>query len=28
VVQGDLAADWISVAQAFAGAPGPGRPPA
>src|SRR5665213_1206225 len=27
VVQGDLAADWISVAQAFAGAPGPGRPP-
>jgi uncharacterized protein (TIGR03084 family) len=28
VVQGDLATDWISVAQAFAGAPGPGRPPA
>ena len=28
VVEGDLAADWISVAQAFAGAPGPGRPPA
>lgn len=28
VVQGNLATDWISVAQAFAGAPGPGRPPA
>ena len=28
VVEGDLAADWISVAQAFAGPPGPGRPPA
>ena len=26
-VDGDLAADWISVAQAFAGPPGPGRPP-
>ena len=26
-VVGDLAADWISVAQAFAGPPGPGRPP-
>jgi uncharacterized protein (TIGR03084 family) len=28
VVEGDLAEDWISVAQAFAGPPGPGRPPA
>jgi uncharacterized protein (TIGR03084 family) len=28
VVDGDLAVDWMSVAQAFAGAPGPGRPPA
>jgi len=27
VVEGDLARDWISVAQAFAGPPGPGRPP-
>jgi uncharacterized protein (TIGR03084 family) len=27
VVVGDLAQDWISVAQAFAGPPGPGRPP-
>ena len=28
VVEGSLAEDWISVAQAFAGPPGPGRPPA
>jgi len=28
VVEGDLATDWISVAQAFAGGPGPGRQPA
>jgi uncharacterized protein (TIGR03084 family) len=28
VVEGALAEDWISVAQAFAGPPGPGRPPA
>ncbi len=28
VVSGALAEDWMSVAQAFAGAPGPGRPPA
>jgi uncharacterized protein (TIGR03084 family) len=27
VVDGDLASDWRSVAQAFAGPPGPGRPP-
>ena len=27
VVEGDPAADWMSVAQAFAGPPGPGRPP-
>ena len=27
VVHGDLALDWLSVAQAFAGPPGPGRPP-
>jgi hypothetical protein len=27
VVDGDLASDWMSVAQAFAGPPGPGRPP-
>ena len=27
-VEGELAEDWISVAQAFAGPPGPGRPPA
>ena len=26
VVTGDLARDWMSVAQAFAGAAGPGRP--
>ncbi len=26
-VEGDLALDWISIAQAFAGPPGPGRPP-
>jgi uncharacterized protein (TIGR03084 family) len=26
-VDGDLAIDWISIAQAFAGPPGPGRPP-
>jgi uncharacterized protein (TIGR03084 family) len=28
VVDGDLASDWMSVAQAFAGPPGPGRPAA
>lgn len=28
VVDGALAEDWMSVAQAFAGPPGPGRPPA
>ena len=28
VVTGDLAIDWMSVAQAFAGPAGPGRPPA
>jgi uncharacterized protein (TIGR03084 family) len=28
VVEGALAEEWISVAQAFAGPPGPGRPPA
>ena len=28
VVVGGLAEDWVSVAQAFAGPPGPGRPPA
>jgi uncharacterized protein (TIGR03084 family) len=28
VVSGELADDWMSVAQAFAGPPGPGRPPA
>ena len=28
VAEGGLAADWLSVAQAFAGPPGPGRPPA
>jgi len=28
VVTGALAEDWMSVAQAFAGPPGPGRPPA
>jgi uncharacterized protein (TIGR03084 family) len=27
VVRGELAKDWMSVAQAFAGPPGPGRPP-
>ncbi|HZM57157.1 MAG TPA: hypothetical protein VFC03_19245 [Acidimicrobiales bacterium] len=27
VVRGDSAVDWMSVAQAFAGPPGPGRPP-
>ena len=27
-VVGDLAVDWMSVAQAFAGPPGPGRAPA
>jgi uncharacterized protein (TIGR03084 family) len=27
VVGGDTGADWLSVAQAFAGPPGPGRPP-
>ena len=26
-VEGDLALDWVSIAQAFAGPPGPGRPP-
>lgn len=26
--QGPVAAEWLSIAQAFAGAPGPGRPPA
>lgn len=28
VVTGDRAVEWMSVAQAFAGPPGPGRPPA
>jgi len=27
VVTGALAEDWMSIAQAFAGPPGPGRPP-
>jgi hypothetical protein len=27
VVSGPVAAQWISIAQAFAGAPGTGRPP-
>ncbi|HXW88112.1 MAG TPA: TIGR03084 family metal-binding protein, partial [Streptosporangiaceae bacterium] len=27
VAEGSLARQWISIAQAFAGAPGPGRPP-
>ncbi len=27
VVEGDPAAEWMSLAQAFAGPPGPGRPP-
>ncbi|HUY67243.1 MAG TPA: TIGR03084 family metal-binding protein [Acidimicrobiales bacterium] len=27
VVEGDAAAEWMSLAQAFAGPPGPGRPP-
>lgn len=26
-IEGDLAAEWMSLAQAFAGPPGPGRPP-
>jgi uncharacterized protein (TIGR03084 family) len=26
-VAGPVAAEWMSIAQAFAGAPGPGRPP-
>jgi hypothetical protein len=26
-VSGEVARDWMSVAQAFAGPPGPGRPP-
>jgi len=26
-VTGDLAVEWMSLAQAFAGPPGPGRPP-
>jgi uncharacterized protein (TIGR03084 family) len=26
-VQGALASEWLAIAQAFAGAPGPGRPP-
>ena len=26
--EGPVAAEWLSIAQAFAGAPGPGRPPA
>lgn len=28
VVEGDLAARWMQIAQAYAGPPGPGRPPA
>ncbi len=28
VIEGALAAEWMSIAQAFAGPPGPGRPPA
>ena len=28
VVAGALAEDWMAIAQAFAGPPGPGRPPA
>jgi uncharacterized protein (TIGR03084 family) len=28
IVEGDAAVDWISIAQAFAGPPGPGRSPA
>jgi len=28
VVTGTLAEEWIGIAQAFAGPPGPGRPPA
>ncbi len=28
VIGGELATDWMAVAQAFAGPPGPGRPPA
>jgi uncharacterized protein (TIGR03084 family) len=27
-VHGDLASEWMTLAQAFAGPPGPGRPPA
>jgi uncharacterized protein (TIGR03084 family) len=27
-VQGDGAVEWLAIAQAFAGPPGPGRPPA
>ena len=27
VIEGPLAAEWMSIAQAFAGPPGPGRPP-
>ena len=27
VVEGVAAEDWMSIAQAFAGPPGPGRPP-
>jgi hypothetical protein len=27
VVTGSIAADWLSIAQVFAGPPGPGRPP-
>jgi hypothetical protein len=26
-VEGDRAREWMSLAQAFAGPPGPGRPP-
>jgi uncharacterized protein (TIGR03084 family) len=26
VVHGDVATEWMSIAQAFAGPPGPGRP--
>lgn len=27
-IHGPAAAEWMAIAQAFAGAPGPGRPPA
>jgi uncharacterized protein (TIGR03084 family) len=27
-IEGPSAADWMAIAQAFAGPPGPGRPPA